>query len=762
MSTKRIGFLGTVATGVAAGLVVLSGLPCAPVNSAENHQVLTQAVGKYGESEIWRFPDRLRSPVAVKTHGERGLSDAAMDGNVAEVRRLLDLGADVNERSHSGLTALIWAAWRGRLEVTSLLLKRGAHIHVQSVHGFTALNRAARDGHLEVVRLLLDLGAGVDQRVLSAALGNAERKGAEDVVKLLGERATRQSLTEAAEHGEVEQVRRLILASDHVKRQVREDSSTLFAAVEFGHASVLRVLIEHGADPNARDVFGEPILVFAGRSGESEIVSLLLDKGADVKAKDTAFRTALHAAADADRTDVVRLLLERGANIKSGLENGPLIRAIVKGHGKVVEVLLDKGADPNSERGPNGETPLELAAASGNVAVVRLLLGKGAEIDAGGRVTPIERAAEEGRPGVAKLLKERGAKLTLETAVQMGDPDEVRRRIAKREETAEEEENQLDRLLIFAARLGHASVVRVLLDNGADVRATIHQKGVGPEDALSAALDAGRLDVVKLLVEKGAELTIEAAAALGDIEAVLRFVREERDRSPGWCHDALMEASRFGRAEVVRVLAEQDVELSQPDSRPFREGSTALMYAAEGGHTEVTKLLLEKGAIDVPGGRGGNALLCAAQKGHRAIARLLLDSGPDPVYEVMEEREALVRAAENGHAEVVKLLMDRGIAGDLPDDEGRTPLMYAARKGFLETARVLVEKGAQLDRRGWGHRTALHEAVGARQPALVELLLDGGADINATDLDGMTPLRMARVHHFGEIAKLLRARGADE
>jgi hypothetical protein len=139
------------------------------------------------------------------------------------------------------------------------------------------------------------------------------------------------------------------------------------------------------------------------------VVRLLLEHGADPNIKNENGRTPLHWAAREDHVEVARLLLEHGAdpNIqdKDGLT--PLHVAAFYGHVEVVELLLEHGADPNIQD-KYGDTLLHWAASKGRVDVVKLLLAHGANPtvkDKDGK-TPLDIAREEGYHGIVSLIEE--------------------------------------------------------------------------------------------------------------------------------------------------------------------------------------------------------------------------------------------------------------------------------------------------------------------------------------------------------------------
>jgi ankyrin repeat protein len=153
-----------------------------------------------------------------------------------------------------------------------------------------------------------------------------------------------------------------------------------------GHEAVVRLLLEKGADTNAKDRQGGTALCWAAPRGHEAVIRLLLEKGADIEAKYmSGGKTALASAAWEGHEAVVRLLLEKGANIEAkdiSDEKTALVFAASAGHEAVVRLLLEKGADIEAKNISDEKTALVFAVWGGYNAVVQLLLEKGANVEA--------------------------------------------------------------------------------------------------------------------------------------------------------------------------------------------------------------------------------------------------------------------------------------------------------------------------------------------------------------------------------------------
>ena len=156
--------------------------------------------------------------------------------------------------------------------------------------------------------------------------------------------------------------------------QMEDHVTPMHAAAETGHANILTLLLEHGANVDVRDTMRQAPLHRASRGGKLEAGQILLDHGADIHARMYDESTPLHVAASRGCVDFARMLLERGAEInpRDHVSNTPLHDATSTGKPQVVRLLLEYGADVNT-RNQEGETPSEFASRIKQRGVLELL-----------------------------------------------------------------------------------------------------------------------------------------------------------------------------------------------------------------------------------------------------------------------------------------------------------------------------------------------------------------------------------------------------
>ena len=163
------------------------------------------------------------------------------------IKKLYNIGSDVNAKTNDGWTALMLAARGGHAEHIKVLLNAGADVNAEDYRGVTALMWAASGGHAEAIKLLLNAGADV----------NAKNN-------IFGVTA----LMMAAGGGHAEVIKLLLNAGADVNAKSNEGYTALMAAAQEGHAEAIQLLLDAGADVNIRDYYGKRAVDYARRNSE--------------------------------------------------------------------------------------------------------------------------------------------------------------------------------------------------------------------------------------------------------------------------------------------------------------------------------------------------------------------------------------------------------------------------------------------------------------------------------------------------------------
>ena len=237
---------------------------------------------------------------------------------------------------------------------------------------------------------------------------------------------------------------------------------------------------------------------------------------------------------------------------------------------------------------------------------------------------------------------------------------------------------------------------------------------------------------------------------------------------------SVVEAAKQQDIATVRVLLRDGGDVNAPQG----DGATALHWAAHWDDLAMAEQLLHAGArVDAANDLGVTPLSLACTNGSQAMIARLLKAGADPNASAAGRASAVMVAAWTGNAGVMKLLLGHG--GDVSATEGskgQTALMWAASEGHSDVVRLLVERGADVDARTHesdptqskafrfapdGRFTALMFAARAGSLESARTLLDAGASPNDTSSYGLSPLVLATVRGYPDVATLLLDRGAD-
>ena len=432
-----------------------------------------------------------------------------------------------------------------------------------------------------------------------------------------------------------------------------------------------------------------------------------------------------------------------------------------------VQALLRQGADPNAEnRDPDnyGQLSLDLATLAGHAEVVELLLKHGASpaaVNCQGD-TILHRAAQHGRLDIARLLLQHGADANARARDGFTP-------------------------LHCAATNGHVAVARLLLDSGANTAAASDRTWDAPYGAccpLHLAAFYGRTEIVELLLARGAD--VRAGGVRGFM--------------PGVCSLTPLHYAAAGDGDGPQLVAAARalLDAGAPVDAAASDGSRPLQWAVRDSGAEMVALLLARGAdANAADNRGARPLHFACGgvlrgDATRALAcvPLLLDAGADANAPLPDTREtplhlAATYARDDDGLAVVAELLQRGADVSAVDGRGRTPLHAACdtpQQLLPEVIELLLEHGADARAADSYGQQPLHR-VAARWDApeqcsedeqlddewpeevpdvmqVVRALHKGGADVDALDGEGRTPMMVAAAAGNGAACAALARRGA--
>jgi ankyrin repeat protein len=386
----------------------------------------------------------------------------------------------------------------------------------------------------------------------------------------------------------------------------------------------------------------------------------------------TSLGSVLMSAVDGGKEKIVEQLLDKGADPNT---EGALERAAVLNDPKSMQHLLDFGADPNVKN-TESRTVLFTACEYDHGDAVMLLLERGADPNLPGPDPPIWAAIPH--PDVLKLLLDAGA------------------------------DSKVPGLLENAAWRDSVPSIQTLLDAGVD----INGKNPDGKTALYVACEHDHEDVVELLLRKGADPNfpgpdppIRAAIQYSNILELLLEAGADFKAS-----GLLENAAWHNSTQSIKTLLDSGVDIN--DKNP--DGKTALYVACEYDHEDVVGLLLERGAD--PNLPGPDPPISVATR-HPNILKLILDAGANP-----NTPGSLELAAWHDSAPSAQHLIAAG-ADVNAEHDGKTALRTACTWGHLEVVNVLLENGADVNAKDESGATALDLAAGAGHDDVVSSLL---------------------------------------
>jgi uncharacterized protein len=365
---------------------------------------------------------------------------------------------------------------------------------------------------------------------------------------------------------------------------------------------------------------------------------------------------------------------------------------------ETARLLLKAGANANATN-RYGVTPLSLACLNGNTELVELLLAAGADPNRSlrGGETPLMTAARTGKPGPVKALLAHGATVDIKE---------------RRGQTA----------LMWAAADGHAEVVDLLLKAGADWHATLPDSGYNP---FFFAVREGRIEVARALLKAG-------------------------------------------------VNVNDTMQPKKPNGKGPRKGTSALILAVENGHFDLAVALLEAGADPNDQRSGFTALhaLTWVRKPNRGDGD---DGDPPPIGSGnLSSLQFAQKLVDHGADVNTRLNTGKGGPGRFTK-LGATPFLMAAGTADLAYMRFLVRSGADPSIANADNCTPLitacgvgiggddsNEVAGTEPEVLesVQFLLDHGANVNAVDANGETPMHGAAYKSQIKVIQFLMDKGA--
>ncbi|MHC4679107.1 MAG: ankyrin repeat domain-containing protein [Planctomycetota bacterium] len=300
-----------------------------------------------------------------------------------------------------------------------------------------------------------------------------------------------------------------------------------------------------------------------------------------------------------------------------------------------------------------------------------------------------------------------------------------------------------------AATTGRLDIVKSLIAKGADID---KKEGSLFRTPLHRAVMSGHSDVAECLLAHGANPELRDSSSQTPLDlAVGRGRKDIVELLQAKVADSSIHgAARLGVLDKVKAFVENGTDINAKDG----QGMTPLHLAAQKGQREVVEFLILRGAdVHAKDNQGRTPLDLALSKRRNDVVTLLAEAGADiPSIHV---------AAFVGSLEKLRSLIETGTDVDAKDEDGRTPLLRAIKGRHIDAVKFLIEGGADVNRRDEQGYVPLVHALWSLDSDMVTLLLDKGADVRAKDTSGYTPLHWAVMMGSTELTELMLDAGAE-
>lgn len=624
------------------------------------------------------------------------LSYLIRKGDLSKVQQLIEKGADLSQ-TDSGHMPIHIAAHYGRESIVRTIIMHGGSIDVQTTNELklTALHIAAYYGHHNVAQALVELGANIEARTPQ------------------GYTPLRMAASEG--YGEITEL--LLKNKANCNSQCNERDTPLHSAAALGRKGVVKVLLHYHADVTLLASDGKTPIHTAIFSKDSSILQLLLQENPDALSHPNMAISdppPVVTACKLESPDMLKVLIKHKVDLNViDLKDNmtPLMVACAIGNTALIDILASNGADI-SKTVPLVGTPLHMAVENGQANAAKQLLQLGVNpdvLDSGG-VSPLMRAVECEQTEIAELLLRHEANVTLKHP-ETGLP-----------------------ILHKAAARNSVKMLKLVMAHGVDIN-QLTAKGTS---ALHIAVVHGAKDATDLLCNANCNINIQTRAGITPLLAAIKSRQFE-------C--------------ALRILK------YSPDVNICDNDQVSPLYAAtEYRAIEVVTPLLKMGAsMDSPAPNDVSPIQLACLRGYHEIIELMLETNPAVVKSSkMLAKPLIFLAISSASPLTLQVLLHAGVDPNTraPGNQN-TPLHEVCRQGYSTMVADLLSHGADPTLQS-PVGTALHMAVGAGQYKCAKQLLTFGMNPNVVaGPEQVTPLIMATETNRPNMIKLLTDHKAD-
>ena len=728
--------------------VLLSDSQCLVDTKCQNGYTALHYSCRYGHVDIVRKLVKHKANVNAKTDsGDTPLTLAVRHEHDNVVHALLsDSQCLVDAKGQDGYTALHYSCKKGRISMMRKLVKHKADVNAKTDSGYTPLTLAAINKHDNVVHALSEYDCEVyakKQDAFTALLHSSCERGYVGIVRILFKE------DEVDNAGTNNVVHALLSDYQYLVDAKGQDGYTaLHYSCRNGLVDIVRTLVKHKANVNARIDSGDTPLTLAAMHEHDNVVHVLLtDSHCQVNTKRRDGYTALHYSCRNGLVDIVRTLVKHKANVNARIDSGdtPLTLAAMHEHDNVVHVLLtDSHCQVNTKR-RDGYTALHYSCRNGHVDIVRTLVKHKANVNArtdSGDDTPLTLAAMHEHDNVVYALltdshcqvntKRRDGYTALHYSCRNGHVDIVRT-LVKHKANVNARTNSGDTPLTLAAINKHDNVVHASSDYNCEVYAK-------DKDAYNALLhlscERGYVGIVRILLNVH-KVNVNARTDSGDTPLTLAAINK---------HD-----------NVVHALSDYNCEVYAKN----KDAYTSLLHlSCKRGYVGIVRTLLNVHRVNVNArtDSGDTPLTLAVRNKHDNVVQALSDYNCEVYAKYKEAYTSLLHlSCKRGDVGLVRSLITKDeVDINARTNSGDTPLLLAIEHGYHDVVHVLSsDNQCQMEAKGQDGYTALHYSCRYGNVCMVMTLIKHKANVNARTDSGDTPLTLAAIYKHDNVVHAL-------
>ena len=771
--------------------LVISGCKSSPPQAAEPPKDDVWSLLSKGDERARGFFLGEVDAKARDPNGRTPLHYAAELDNPALAAFFIAMGAEVDAEDNSGETPLGICAAGNKNKAANTLAASGAGIFKQTKskttianaalqntsflqaimvpaaydsadsNGKTILHLASEQGNVNAVRIILNAIASGNEAGAMAAAGN--RNTPLDKKDSMGLNPLDIALSRPDSHDHMEAAEMLIISGGVSARPIfryfapaarsanydmrrTDGQAPLHFAAGDGHEGLVRFLIERNANVNIKNSSGATPLHEAVRSGNINMIKLIINSGAEVNAQDAKGNSVLHVAAPPRaHQEVIQLFLGSGVNPNLRDDHGdtPLhVLVSLNRSPEVVKALLTGDIDITA-RNIAGQTSLFLAIQENRIALIPLLLSRGADIFATNNsgVTPFDYALTVKGPILDALISH---------------------------ETARQKDSAGNTILHIAVRSkGDTYIIGNILEQKAELNA----RNRDGDTALHIAARLNLREAGEYILSKGANIFFANSKeesplfiALTHPSGVLEwmFTVETIAAHDGLRNTMLHYAALWRMDRHIPFIIQKGVSTEAANAT----GETPLFWAVKyDGASTVTTLLRQKANLNARDSQGNSVLHAAVRWNAKNAVNTLINAGMDANVYSLDMTTPLHEAVRLGITDIAVILVTHGADLEVRDSGGNTPFMEAVKAGQIETATLLAVYGANTMTRNAAGDTPLHAAILREDTAAIKALMGMSVSIHARNTQNRTPFQIA-LRNSPELIPLLMTRdrinGADD